>query len=126
MRDGVAHGRDDGPLNSADEGFIEAISVNHHGAGGVVGVGAIDEHVRCGDGEVAFDFGEDGIQVFPTNHQDIERHDGEAGGTLLEDDSNGAELAFLSVGAAGFDAASDDHGIIRLEIRGGGAYLKGL
>ena len=85
----------------------------------MVRVGAVDQNVGGGDAGGFFDLGDDRIQVFSRDHEDVASDNREFWKRLfLQHHGDSAELAFLSIGFARMDATGDDHRIIGGELCG--------
>src|SRR5262249_28963556 len=85
-------------------------------------VSAIDENVGRWDASALTQLGNDWIQLLPRDHQNVAGDDGQlVERFLFQHDGHRAKLALLAAGSARRDAASDDHGVVRLQLRSGTA-----
>ena len=111
----------DGALNFGGELWREPEPVRRGGAGGVMGVGGIDEDMRGRDAGGLFNFDEGCIDHGFGDPEDIAGDDGDlARGGLFHDDGDGAEFALLFFRETRFQISGQRHVVVGEEILGGG------
>jgi hypothetical protein len=122
---GPLDGFDDPIFDLLAEALVDGVAVNGRDAGGVVGVGGVEEDVSRRDAGRALNFGEGAVDEIARQEQNVDGTNGDLRLTrLFDDDGGAAKLALLPGCLAGSDAAGDDHRVVRFEVYRGGADAK--